>query len=164
MPGAEAFEDRLSDLVQYALVDPVNYVYQAQNVARARIRGLTLRADRQAGAWNAGAWATLQDPRDLTGATLLLKRSRRSGGAKLAWQQGRAWADVEAQYAGPRIDYGNVPMGGYALLSLGAGWRFDHDLSVQARLDNALDHDYELASGYRTPGRSLSLALRWHLR
>jgi vitamin B12 transporter len=167
---AEAFENRLANLIQYVPIDPAQClidpycVYQAQNVARARIRGLTLRADAQAGTWSAGAWATLQDPRDLTGATLLLKRARRSGGAKLAWEQGRGWAAVEAQYTGPRNDYGDVPMGGYALLALGAGWRFDQALSVQMRLDNALDRSYELASGYRTPGRSLSLALRWHLR
>jgi outer membrane cobalamin receptor len=35
---------------------------------------------------------------------------------------------------------------------------------VQARLENALDRNYALAYGYSTPGRSLTLALRYHLR
>ena len=36
--------------------------------------------------------------------------------------------------------------------------------SVQLRLDNALDRDYELVSGYNTAGRSVTLAMRFHMR
>jgi len=35
---------------------------------------------------------------------------------------------------------------------------------VQARLDNALDRHYEQVSGYNTAGRSLTLAMRFHMR
>ena len=52
----------------------------------------------------------------------------------------------------------------YALLNLSASYALREDLQLQARLDNALDRDYQSIGGYGTPGRSAYLALRWSLR
>ena len=53
---------------------------------------------------------------------------------------------------------------GYALLALGARWNVTPAWSLQLKLDNALDRDYALIHGYRTPGRSLTVATRYQLR
>ncbi len=158
------YENRLAGLIQYVPIDPVNFVYQAQNVARARIRGLALLGEWRGGPWRVRGWGELQDPRDLSDDSTLLRRARRNLGASVGWERGRGYAQLEAQSAGPRPDFGGGTMGGYTLLSLGAGWQLGSQLTAQLRLDNALDRRYELASGYNTPGRSVSLALRWHLR
>jgi Outer membrane cobalamin receptor protein len=67
---------------------------------------------------------------------------------------------------GSRWDYsnqtGNLP--GYVLLNLTAAYDLRPDLQLQARLDNALDRDYQSAGGYATLGRSLFVNLRWSLR
>ena len=157
------YENRLAGLIQYVPIDPVNYVYQAQNVASARIRGLALLGEWRGGPWRVRGWGELQDPRDLADGSTLLRRARRNVGTSIAWEGGRGYAQLEAQSAGPRPDFGGGSMGGYALLSLGAGVRLGAHAGAQLRLDNALDRRYELASGYNTPGRSVTLALRWHM-
>ena len=157
------YENRLAGLIQYVPIDPVNFVYQAQNVASARIRGLALLGEWRGGPWHLRGWGELQDPRDLADGSTLLRRARRNLGASIGWEQGRGYAQLEAQSAGPRPDFGGGLMGGYTLLSLGAGLQLGAHASAQLRLDNALDRRYELASGYNTPGRSVTLALRWHL-
>jgi vitamin B12 transporter len=158
------YENRLAGLIQYVPIDPVNFVYQAQNVARARIRGLALLGEWRGGPWRVRGWGELQDPRDLSDDSTLLRRARRNLGASVGWERGRGYAQLEAQSAGPRPDFGGTSMGGYTLLSLGAGWQLGARFTAQLRLDNALDRRYELASGYNTPGRSVTLALRWHMR
>jgi vitamin B12 transporter len=160
---ASGYENRLAGLIQYVPIDPVNFIYQAQNIASARIRGLALLGEWRGGPWQLRGWAELQDPRDLADGSTLLRRARRNLGASLAWEQGGGYARLEAQSAGPRPDFGGGTLGGYTLLALGAGWQLGAHASAQLRLDNALDRRYELASGYRTPGRSVTLALRWHL-
>ena len=42
-----------------------------------------------------------------------------------------------------------------AALPLGGGWQ------AEASVENLADHDYTLAKGYNTPGRSGMLGLRW---
>ena len=62
------------------------------------------------------------------------------------------------------MDFGGGRLGGYTLVAVGAGWRFATRTELQLRLDNALDRRYELAGGYHTPGRSVTLAIRQSLR
>ena len=46
-------------------------------------------------------------------------------------------------------------------MDLTAGWRISESLSLQARVENLFDEDYELADGFNTPERGVYLALRY---
>jgi vitamin B12 transporter len=163
-----AFENRIDGLIQYVLLDPVNFIYQARNVGHARIRGAELDYAWQLASWRLHADYAVQDPRNLDSGAPLLRRSRRNLSLGAQYDAGRLNASASLQLAGPRADYddfGNlVTLGGYALLNAGCGWRLAPGWTVQLRLDNVLDRRYELASGYNTPRRSLTLATRYHLR
>ncbi len=167
-PGQElrlnAFENRIDGLIQYVLIDPVNFIYQAQNVEQARIRGAEAEYRWQRGPWQLRGSYSIQDPRDLTTGEALLRRARRNVLASVLYETGRFSGDAELQVAGPRIDFGPVDMGGYTLLSLGGRYELAPGWSAQLRLDNALDRRYELASGYNTPARALTLAMRYRMR
>ena len=70
----------------------------------------------------------------------------RDGSATLAlWAGDAGYDDRDATRAGDR----------HRLVMHPAGWRFE------ARVENLADRDYELVSGYNTPGRSGLLSLRW---
>ena len=54
--------------------------------------------------------------------------------------------------------------GGYFLAALWAKFALTPAWSVTARLDNALNRQYELANGYNTAGRAGSIATRYQFR
>ena len=49
----------------------------------------------------------------------------------------------------------------YSVLNLMARYQLSKNLWLAARLDNALDEDYRLASGYNTAGRGIFLSAGW---
>jgi vitamin B12 transporter len=163
----DAFENRIDDLVEYVLVDPVYYIYQTQNVGRARIRGLEAGYELDAKGWRLRAAATLQDPKNLETDGALLRRARHTYALWLGRSLGTLDLSADLRASGPRTDAGfpaDVHLGGYALLNLGARWRITPAWSLQLKLDNALDRDYQLVYGYRTAGRSLTVAARYRFR
>ena len=109
---------------------------------------------------------------DVTGADFgkaLLRRAPRKahasldyrfdGGLTLGW-------DVDAVSARPDLDFNVFPteridLGGYTLLSVRAALPLASGWQLEARIENLADHDYALARGYNTPGRSGMLGLRW---
>ena len=65
---------------------------------------------------------------------------------------------------GDRQDFGfpaNVTLDSYALLNATVRYRASDALTLQARLQNALDADYTLAQGYRTQGRTYTVGVRY---
>jgi len=155
-----AFDNRINDLIvindSFITVD---------NVARARIRGLTLQARWAAGPWAARAEATLQTPRNADTGTRLIRRARQFGSAGLDWTAGDWRLGAEWTAVGARFDDGAnsdaARLGGYALFNLSAAWRPSAGWELAARLDNAADRAYTQVRGYDTPGRRLFVSLAW---
>ncbi|MBS0213756.1 MAG: TonB-dependent receptor [Proteobacteria bacterium] len=136
---------------------------QAINVDRAALDGAELAYRYTRGPWSAGSAITVQDPRDLGTGQPLLRRPHRKLAADTRYDFGNGWdVSVDGLAASERADYGGVRLGGYTVLNLAAGWNFHPGWRAQVRLSNLFDKDYELASGYRTPGRSVLLTLSWH--
>ena len=50
---------------------------------------------------------------------------------------------------------------GYTVLNLLARFAYNKNLFFAARLENALDEDYQLAYGFKTAGRGLFLTAGW---
>jgi len=61
-----------------------------------------------------------------------------------------------------RPDVGDVTLPGYGLLDLRAAWPLAPGWTIEARIENLGDRDYQLLNGYNTPGRSGMLSLRWN--
>jgi len=55
----------------------------------------------------------------------------------------------------------NVKLGGYGLLNLGTSYDFTENLTVYLNRNNTLDKDYEMASGYKTLGKTSTLGLTY---
>jgi vitamin B12 transporter len=161
------YQNRIDDLIEFVLIDPVNFIYQTQNVSQARIRGAELGYEWRGAAWSLHGSYVAQDPRNLTTGGQLLRRSHSNLMLGARWVAGALDASADLQLVGPRTDYVGFDLGsvaGYTLLNFGLGYRFNPDWSAQLRLDNALDRKYEQISGYNTAGRSLTLAMRFHMR
>ena len=55
----------------------------------------------------------------------------------------------------------DVKLGGYGLLNLSTSYDFTENLTVYLNRNNVLDKDYEMASGYKTLGKTSTLGLTY---
>lgn len=163
----QAFENRIDNLILFALVDPVNFIYRSENGERARIRGLEASYEWRSGPWQLAGSATLQEPRNLTTDQPLLRRARRHYDLRLQHSAGALVLAGELSYSGARYDSSfpsTIRLPGYALLNASASWQISQRWKLQLKLDNALDREYTLVNGYNTPRRSVTIATRYQLQ
>ena len=146
------------------LIDFSGAQAQAINVARARADGVELEWRWQPVGWNIETSATWQDPRNRDTGEALLRRPARKASALLERVfDGGARLGVEGHAASDRPDFG-ARLAGYGVLSARASLPLSAGLWLDARIDNLLDRNYVLVEGYRTPGTTALLSLRWQAR
>jgi len=161
------FRNAVTDLIQFVTVSFDPFVGENRNVERARITGVDLDWQYTGDLWMLRAGMNLQNPRDLSNDGRLLRRARRNTTFAISRRIGDGRFGIDVLAAGDRRDFGfpePVRLGGYVLANLSAQWTFADRFTLTARVENLFDRDYELASGYNTPGRSLFASLRYSLR
>lgn len=157
---ANLYSTRISNLISFSGVD-----FQAENVARARIKGAELGYDASFGAWTIDGRFTWQDPRNEDTGTQLLRRPKQKFSGTLERSVGESLrAGIELLRSGRRADVAGIELPGYTLVNLRATWTIAPQWMLHARLENLTDRDYELARGYNTPGRSGFLEMVWTAR
>ncbi|MDE2593437.1 MAG: TonB-dependent receptor [Burkholderiales bacterium] len=134
-----------------------------ENVGKAKLQGLSIQFGDDSGSVRWKASFDNQSAKNAQTDLWLVRRARNRAGLQLdtdvaGWTIGGRVAAVGARFD----DVANQNrLGGYALFdgwaqrNLGGGW------SVLLRLDNALDHRYQLAKDYSTPGRTGFIGLKW---
>lgn len=164
--GLSAYRTRVSHLIAFEGLAPTGEPdFHAINTRRAAVDGVELEASLARGAWRWDGNATWQHARDLDTGDDLLRRADRKANLSVTrvFGAGAEWG-LDLSATSRRAEFGGQSLAGYARVDLrfGApltnGWWFD------ARLENLGDRDYELVRGYRTPGRSGMIGLRWQGR
>ncbi|WP_148714070.1 TonB-dependent receptor domain-containing protein [Chitinolyticbacter meiyuanensis] len=157
---ATAFYNRVRDLI----VLDANYT--PQNVAEARMRGLTLNTAGRLGSLELAASATWQNAEDEATGTMLPRRAKTYGNMSLAQDIGDWRWSAALAASGKRYDRRDEvgEMGGYAVLDLGVDYRIAKAWRASLRLNNAFDRDYEYAANYNTAGRNWLLKLAYDAR
>ncbi|MGN7726342.1 TonB-dependent vitamin B12 receptor [Luteimonas sp. 22616] len=166
-----AYETRVDDLISYD-----SSIFLPNNIDDARIRGIELTFDTTVGEWDLSAQASHTDPRNRTHCTddaiaagacnfgnLLARRARDTGRIDLDRAFGAFRFGASLKGAGHRFDdaANAVRLGGYATFDLRVAYAFNPDWTLEARVDNAFDRDYETIAWYNQPGRGYGLSLRW---
>lgn len=157
----DAFETKVDDLIAFdaALGLP-------NNIDRARMRGAELGVDTEVAQWQVSASASWLDTESLTGfqaGNELPRRARH--GARL--ELDRAFGDFRIGLTGVAEgarfdDVANTRrLPGYATLDLRAEYALSDALTLQGRLANVFDRDYETVSFYNQPGREWFVTLRY---
>ncbi|NUZ06772.1 TonB-dependent receptor domain-containing protein [Piscinibacter koreensis] len=133
------------------------------NVGRARLRGVTLAGNTRLGGVTLRGSLDWHDPRNVDTDKVLQRRARRLAtfGAETQLAGWNVGADIQA--AGKRYeDAANTQrMGGYALLNVFVSKVLVPGLTLEGRIDNVGNKDYELARNYATAGRNGQVTLRW---
>jgi vitamin B12 transporter len=158
--GLSTYRTRVRNLIAFEGVN-----FKAINTRRAAVDGVEVEAALERGPWRWQGNATWQHARDLeTGADLLRRADRKANlSVTRVFGAGAEWG-VDLSATSRRAEFGGQWLAGYARVDLRFGAPLAHGWWFDARLENLGDRDYELVQGYRTPGRSGMIGLRWQGR
>ena len=160
------FRNEIDDLIVWAADPNDPYAGQLGNVDQARIDGIEAAWEYAAGPFQARVEAIHQDPRNLTTGERLLRRAENSLTINASRSFGPVDLGVDLLATGERKDFGYpdpVTLSSYVLLNLTARWHATRALTVSARLENALNEQYELADNYNTPDRGLYVTVGYSM-
>ena len=160
------FRNEIDELIVWA-ADPIDpYAGQLENVDLARIEGIEAAWEYVAAPWQARVEAIHQNPRNVTTGERLLRRAENSLTINASRSFGPVDLGVDLLASGERKDFGYpepVTLASYVLLNLTARWHATPALTVSARLENALNEQYELADNFNTPGRGLYVTVGYSM-
>ena len=156
-----AFQTDVDELIGY------DAGFALVNVEQARIRGAELTGFVSIGSWDVNAEISHIDPRNhsagLNHGNLLPRRSRDTARVDVDRAFGDVRVGVSAFGSSARYDDAAnlVRLGGYSTLDLRAEYAINADWTLQARVANVFDRDYETIAWYNQPGREYGLTLRY---
>jgi vitamin B12 transporter len=159
-----AFRNEIDDLIEFVVLSYDPFAGRNRNVDRARIDGVEAAYEYASGPWSARAEAIYQDPVNLTTGEQLYRRARQSLTVAVARSFGPVDLGLDVLATGERKDYGfprPVTLDSYVLANVTARWNVTRAMSLVARLENALNEQYELASTFNTPDRGLYVSVRY---
>lgn len=156
---ARLFYNRTRNLINFQCDENFNCL--AVNIDRSRNEGLDLRYLVQWNSLRLSLGGLLQDPENADTGERLLRRARAQITASLEQTLSRYRWGLDVLGSGDRLDFGDQPLPGYALVNLTAGVQLLPSLRLEGRVENLLDTTYETARGFRTPDRAGTLGLRY---
>lgn len=157
--SASLYATDIDDLIDFSGAD-----FQAININKAEIRGLEATYGYASGPWSTQLDLTVQDTENLaTGESLLRRPDHKLGGSiDYTWDNGARIA-AEMFYSDERLDFGSS-LDSYWLLNVSGRYPVTRQWTLEARIENLLDEDYELATGYNTPELSAFVGVRWRAK
>lgn len=133
------------------------------NVPQARISGLTLAYDGSFGPLTLRASADALDPRNEITGKRLPRRSANQLRLGADYGAGAWTVGGSVLRTGGRFnDAANLqPLDGYTTADLYADYQLSQAWSLQTKLNNLTNKQYETILGYNQPGRGVFVTLRW---
>ena len=166
------YQNTIDDFIIYSYISAGNRE-NTRNIDEAKIRGLTVAADKFFGNFQTKASITTESPQNKQSHNNLPRRANLYGSANFNYYVQDWIFGLEQIGSGSRYNdaANNEKIEGYMITNLVTNYVFNEKFTINIRLDNALDKDYALAyegpqsssTGrvYQTPGRSLSANLRY---
>lgn len=154
-----AYENKIENLIETIEVIPGSFMFENRNVSDARIQGVELSFQHQSNHWNLNIGGSLKNPRNESDDSPLLRRAKRSLNGTLVYNYDKYYLQLNGLLSSERRDFGDVDLSGYGLVGLSAGIKLPN-ATFSVKVDNLLDKDYELASGFNTSGQSVFAELR----
>ncbi|HKB60022.1 MAG TPA: TonB-dependent receptor [Gallionellaceae bacterium] len=156
------FDNRIADLINPVLVDPVNYIYRALNVDSARISGVELSYDGRFGDTGVKAAWTDQNPHDALTGVQLDRRARVHGSLGVTHHFGKLDAGVEWQHSGTRPDASNTrTLPAYDVFGVTGTYALGKATSLVLRGDNLTNQNNAAAYGYNYLGPTFFVGINY---
>lgn len=157
----DTFSTDADDLIAFDADD-----FLPKNIDSARMRGAELGVEATLWQWDVHGSVSWLDTENRSGAFAgkeLARRARNSARIDIDRAFGDFRLGVTASGEGARYDdvANTRRLAGYGTLDLRAEYAITPSLSLQARLANVFDRDYETVAFYNQPGREWLLTLRY---
>ncbi|MDQ7996560.1 MAG: TonB-dependent vitamin B12 receptor [Luteibacter sp.] len=167
-----AFQNHIDNLIVFdsSLTGPLFPFGGANNIDRARIRGVELAADTTVADWRLSGNATWLQPEDDSDddskGNLLPRRARRTANIDVDRSFGALSVGASVLASGYRYDDSTNlhRLGGYALTDLRIAYAFAPAWSVELAGKNVFDRHYETARYFNQLGRNYMLTFRYQPR
>ena len=162
--SATAYRNRISNLIIFGAAGSCQSAFGCyQNVAQARLQGLSLAGNTQLAGINLRATLDFQKPTDASTGLLLARRAKRLATLNADTALGDWVLGAGVQASGSRFDNAanTRRLGGYGLVNLNAQYKLSRNLKLQLNLDNAFDRENTTAYGYASAPRTALVSLRW---
>ncbi|WP_141100648.1 TonB-dependent receptor domain-containing protein [Roseateles aquatilis] len=158
------FHNRINDLIVYGAAGTCRSTAGCYgNVARALLKGTTVKGGAQLGPVNLSGTVDFLDPTDASTGKLLARRAKRFGTvrAETAVKDWTLGATVVG--SGQRWDNAanTTRLAGYGLLNLDAQYAVAKDWRLQLNVDNAFNRSYQTANFYAQAPRTWFVMLRY---
>ena len=138
--------------------------YKPQNTGEMINKGMELTARAQVGGQSVKGTLVIQDPWNVTGGYLPGRRAKQYGALDLSRWLGGYEVGLKLNAYSARADFNqaNSPvLAGYAASDFYVSRKFSNEWIARAKLENAFNRKYELAGGYKTPGRGVFATLQY---
>ncbi|MEI2433141.1 TonB-dependent vitamin B12 receptor [Lysobacter yananisis] len=157
----DGFDTRVDELITFD-----SAINLPNNIERARMRGAEIGIDTTFAEWTLAASASWLDTENRVGfyrGNDLPRRAKHSARIDLDRAFGKFRVGATAVGYGSRYDdvANSNRLGGYGTFDLRAEYAFTDALSLQARVANVFDREYETVSYYNQPGREWFVTLRY---
>jgi vitamin B12 transporter len=151
------FDTKAKDAIYY---HPTNYGYQNMNVKN---NGAELSVRQLFGSTSLKISYTNQNPINTDINLQQARRAKEFGSVDLNQQLGQYQIGGLLYWSCSRKDndFDTTTMASYTVLNLYASYRIDKEWVARLRVENAGNTNYELASGYNTPGRGAFVTLQY---
>lgn len=162
-----AFHNRMQDLISYN--DPDGFFGPIpganENIESATIRGIETSYRLALAQWRFQLEGVLQNAKNRSTGAPLARRASRSLTASTVYDVGRHQIGLDLLASGPRkdSDFSSDINNGYSLLNLTAQTRLGQHWTVRGKIENLLNKEYTLVTGYNTQGRLVLVSVEYSL-
>ena len=159
-----AFQTDIDELIGY------DTAFALVNVDEARIRGAELTGFMSLAGWDLNAELSHIDPRNQSVGSnhgnWLPRRSRNTARVDIDRELGAFRIGMSGFGNGARYDdaANSVRLAGYGTLDLRVEYAISSEWTLQARVANVFDRDYETIAWFNQPGREYGVTLRYQQR
>ncbi|MCP8686501.1 TonB-dependent vitamin B12 receptor [Marinobacterium sedimentorum] len=156
--AVNVYDTRIDDLIAYDAS-----IFGPANIQNARIRGIETVLTQSLGAWLFSGNLTLLEPEDKDSGNDLPRRAREALQLDLDRQIGALSLGASLHLESSRYDNlaNSRKLDGYSTLDLRASYALAADWSVQARMANLFDDQYQTAADYNEDGRTVFVTLAY---
>jgi len=136
------------------------------NIQEARIDGMEATVSSTIAGWRLDAALTLLDHENRSTGVNLLRRPEQTLSLNIARQFGALEIAVNLLAQNERLDidpitFGGSTVGGFGVVNLLAGYRFNDEMNLRLRIGNFLDKEYQIVDGFNTQDRTAQLSLNF---
>lgn len=154
------FNNNIDNLIVY--YDPTGtFTGNMENIGKATIKGIEANYQYTSKNWAIGIDAINQDPRDKTNDSVLLRRTKEKYNLSLAHLGDNHRVQFNITHVGAREDFATT-LDAYTLIGLSGQYKFTKNTSINGRIENLSDEEYEVAAGYLSPERSYYIGIKYN--